>query len=244
MFLFLVYSIISLTTVFNYSNFYSNTIKKSQKESVKGIKTKISIPISPSLTPILSPTSSQTETVQTIIKPQLTIPPKQFGGWYWNSQLGSSQRWMGTDSQGKNIWSDTVGVPGKAGSLSSNDSSFDGSISEKISEKSNTTVGITYENSNSSQLATQNEPFEASWSVDSSNGSAKITANKQLKECEGKETNPVSTGGGYEVKTAIKNLHGNICELFFSPPNTPNYEWLDGGRVVSFGNEEKTFGNW
>lgn len=210
-----------------------------QKEEVKGSSTNTAI----SITPTPSLTISRTPTTPETHRIKITTTPiaKQFGGWYWNSQLGISQRWMGTDSQGKNIWSDTVDVSGKVGPLYSNNNSFGGSISEKSNK---VIVGTTNGEVDSSQLASEDEPFEASWSEDNSNGSAKITANKQLKECEGKETSPVSTGGGYEAKTALKHLRGNICQLFFSPPNTPNYDWPNGARVVSSDNEEKTFGNW
>lgn len=34
------------------------------------------------------------------------VVKKEYGGWYWNKGLGKAQRWMGTDSNGQDIWSD------------------------------------------------------------------------------------------------------------------------------------------
>jgi hypothetical protein len=33
-------------------------------------------------------------------------PTKEPGGWYWQKELGRAQRWIGTDAEGKDIWSD------------------------------------------------------------------------------------------------------------------------------------------
>lgn len=236
MFIFLFLSAL----IFSISNLPADGNQQEAKE-VKGAETSNIKVITPNPTVSTAMTPTPTISKKTKIIPSSSA--KQLGGWYWREDLGRSERWMGTDSQGKDIWTDMVNDP--QNTESSNNNSSVVSRSEKIIENiSTTTYGIVLGNSVPSQPVPSNQPFEASWTVDNSNGSAKITANKQLKECEGKETNPISTGGGYEVKTALKSLRGNICELFFSPPNTPNYDWLDGARVVSVDKEEKNFGNW
>ncbi len=64
--------------------------------------------------PIISPTDAPRPT--TTLTPAPTKKPalktgtatikKEYGGWYWRPELERAQRWVGTDSQGNDIWSD------------------------------------------------------------------------------------------------------------------------------------------
>ncbi len=78
------------------------------KSSVKGVSTSaIPMPtvaqsLPPTSTPIPTPTNKPIS-----VKAQVTPQAKQFGGWYWRSELGRAQRWLGTGAQGKDIWTDT-----------------------------------------------------------------------------------------------------------------------------------------
>ena len=64
---------------------------------------------------ILTPTSTFTPTPTSITKPvshqTQTTPTKQYGGWYWQSQLNHAQMWVGTDSVGRDIWVDHPPTP-------------------------------------------------------------------------------------------------------------------------------------
>ena len=85
---------------------------KSLKTSVKGVSISISptptVTPSPTLLPTLAPTSTD--------KPLLTkIQPmpqtKQYGGSYWQAELGKAQVWIGTDSAKKDIFVDRLPTP-------------------------------------------------------------------------------------------------------------------------------------
>lgn len=91
-------------------------ITHSPKTSVKGIATKIS----PKPTPIPTPTFIPTPINQPSVIPTpttkattktLTFQSKQYGRWYWHPELNKSQVWIGTDSAGKDIWSDNFPTP-------------------------------------------------------------------------------------------------------------------------------------
>lgn len=82
------------------------------KSSVKGTSTSTSP--TPTTIPTLSPT--YTPTLAPTIKPvsyqkQPTLQTKQYGGWYWQSDLNLAQVWIGTDSAGKDIWADGIPTP-------------------------------------------------------------------------------------------------------------------------------------
>ena len=96
------------------------------KPSVKGVSTSaVSMPTvtqspAPTSTPIPTPTNKPIS-----VKAQPTAKTKQYGDWYWQSELGRAQRWLGTDAQGKDIWSDTgdpTPTPTKSNAPSTNSS--------------------------------------------------------------------------------------------------------------------------
>ena len=70
-----------------------------------------------------SPSPSQTPTINTNSSTTKTSLQKQYGGWYWRPDLGYARRYMGTDNQGDEIWSDTNDPPPSAQNTSSNTSS-------------------------------------------------------------------------------------------------------------------------
>ncbi len=82
------------------------------KRSVKGV----SVTISSTPTAIPTPTPTLTSTPTPTIKPvsvqkQPISQAKQYGGWYWQSDLNRAQVYIGTDSAGKDIWADNLPVP-------------------------------------------------------------------------------------------------------------------------------------
>lgn len=82
--------------------------------SVKGISVSVSptpaifLSPTPSFTPSPTPTPSP---VPALIAIQPTIQQKQYGAWYWKAELDRSQMWLGTDTDGKDIWSDSGDLP-------------------------------------------------------------------------------------------------------------------------------------
>lgn len=44
-------------------------------------------------------------------KPQSNPQKKQYGAWYWRSDVNRSLLWLGTDKDGKDIWSDKFPAP-------------------------------------------------------------------------------------------------------------------------------------
>ncbi|MBI4080424.1 MAG: hypothetical protein HY430_01485 [Candidatus Levybacteria bacterium] len=101
----------SVVAVISY-NFF---LHKSSKTSVKGAQTSVSPTPTFTPSPTRSPTLTPTPTNKPIsVRAQPTSQAKQSGGWYWRSEIGRAQRWLGTDAQGKDIWSDTGDQPRQA----------------------------------------------------------------------------------------------------------------------------------
>ncbi len=112
----------SVVAVISYSFFFHN----SSKTSVKGAQTSVSPTSTFTPSPTHLPTLTPTPTNKPIsVKAQPTPQAKQYGGWYWRSELSHTQRWLGTDAQGKDIWSDTgepTPTPTKSNPSSTNNS--------------------------------------------------------------------------------------------------------------------------
>lgn len=75
-------------------------------KEVKGLQTTQTSSTTDSTTPIVTPSPSPLP-----LSLVVTSTERQFGGWYWNYNLGKAQRWMGKDVQGGDIWSDTGDTP-------------------------------------------------------------------------------------------------------------------------------------
>jgi len=108
----LLYSlIISLISI----NIWSvNRISGSGNASVKGISTSNAkiLKITPSqILPTIPTPTEITPSKASLPMVQPTSQAKQKGGWYWNSELKKSQVWLGTDSTGKDIWTDSYPSP-------------------------------------------------------------------------------------------------------------------------------------
>ncbi|OGH14070.1 MAG: hypothetical protein A2687_02285 [Candidatus Levybacteria bacterium RIFCSPHIGHO2_01_FULL_38_26] len=80
------------------------------RSSVKGVSTTISLPLASTPTPTLTP-SPTPEAKSVSHQTQTTQKAKQYGGWYWRSDLNQAQVWIGTDSAGKDIWIDDFPTP-------------------------------------------------------------------------------------------------------------------------------------
>lgn len=87
---------------------YATLSYRESKTAVKGVQTNIST--TPTLLPSPTPTPSPTS-IPTPTRIQETPQTKQYGGWYWRPELNRAQRWLGTDSQGNDMWSDTGDPP-------------------------------------------------------------------------------------------------------------------------------------
>jgi len=93
------------------SYIFLNRSTNTSPKSIKGIQTHV---VSSTPTPTFSPTSAPTPTPT--IKPvshqtQPTRQAKQYGGWYWRTELNRAQVFIGTDSAGKDIWIDDFPAP-------------------------------------------------------------------------------------------------------------------------------------
>jgi ABC-type dipeptide/oligopeptide/nickel transport system permease subunit len=63
----------------------------------------------PQPTTKLSPTPTRSSQPTPTPGTKSHTPPveKEYGGWYWQPALERAQRWLGTDSQGQDIWTDS-----------------------------------------------------------------------------------------------------------------------------------------
>lgn len=90
--------------------------------------------------------------------------------------------------------------------------------------------------------------FDAAFTYNSANGSARITADKPIRQCYGAQSNGVEAHlalRGYNGWGCVDGKCSYRCELYYAPPNTPSYSWSDiSAKAVSVDGEIKTFGNW
>ena len=85
-------------------------VNELSKPSVKGVSTTISP--TPTTTPTPTSTPSPTPTIKPVsVQKQPSLQTKQYGGWYWRPDLGRAQVFIGSDSAGKDIWTDGFPTP-------------------------------------------------------------------------------------------------------------------------------------
>lgn len=112
------------------------------KSSVKGVSTSISPSPTVTLSPTLFPTPTPTPTVRPASYQIQPTPVKQYGGWYWQSDINRAQVWIGTDSAGKDIWIDNfpTSTPTPTPKTTTQFSSSQGVVSETSGFSSRTNM--------------------------------------------------------------------------------------------------------
>lgn len=238
-------------------------IKK--EPSVRGVQTKVVI--SPTNTPTPTPTEKP---VSKNVQPSEL--KKQYGGWYWQPQLGKAERWMGTDSSGKDVWIDEkekieTAQSNPPASSSTNNPQSSQNTSSQNSYSNSPTTAQTGSQQNQQVVLDKSAGISATVQTQSINGTTFtfVTPTPESGPFDGTFTYDASNGsakivmnkpvkdcdgrqkdpnGGQTINGALRSVHGYVCELFFAPPNTPYYGGEYGAKVVSVNNEVKTFGSW
>lgn len=77
---------------------YGISLVNQEQPEVKGVTVNN---IVATLTPTPSPLITKQPQVNNLV---VTQEQKQYGGWYWREELGRAERWMGKDSEGKDLW--------------------------------------------------------------------------------------------------------------------------------------------
>lgn len=138
-----IFSVLLFLGTFAMSQLHA-TDTKPVSESVQGAST---TPV-PTSTP--SPSPSPTP-IQVVVKKVVQLSPtpqkREIGAWYWRQDLARSQRWLGTDKDGKDIWTDSgdptpTPTPKPAEHRGSYGSSFSTQVSVQSYQKEVKTVGV------------------------------------------------------------------------------------------------------